>query len=221
MALSDGALTAAAPGEDGALLAQPFRDGVFEDCGIAGGHRGRALHGGEAGRGSQWREGADRGAPGFRAGQFPRPAPRNGEGCRDAGLARWAAECPSAAAGEFCPRADGALHHGGRYVRRVGRLCRRPGVHRMEPRPTRQRLLHVQLCAGRARYGGQGVHLSNLCRWRKNDCRTIRRFRHAGWHRPDHRGRAASGDRPAAGDQAVSLLRQRDRRPGPAADQRA
>ena len=65
LAVSDGALTAAAPGEDGALLAQPFRDGVFEDCGIAGGRRGRALHGGEAGRGSRRREGTDRGASGI------------------------------------------------------------------------------------------------------------------------------------------------------------
>ena len=92
-----------------------------------------------------------------------------------------------------------------------GRLRRRARLHRLEPgaRP-RERVLHVQL---RRRRSTTPPRRSSRSRSIPTAARSIparaRRRGHAGRPRSDQRRRGASGDRPAAGAQAVSVLRQR------------
>ena len=68
-----------------------------------------------------------------RVGNFRDLLDRDGEGHRDARVARRPHQREGAAAGELRARADGAVHHGRRQLRRSRRLCRRAGLHRLEP----------------------------------------------------------------------------------------
>ena len=76
LAVPDGPLRAPAPGEDGALLAQPLRDRLHQDRRRLRRHRGDADAGGQAVRGSRRHQGAARAVPRARARQLPRPADR-------------------------------------------------------------------------------------------------------------------------------------------------
>ena len=119
------------------------------------------------------------------------------------------------AAGELRPRADGAVHDGRRHVPGDRRLCRRAGVHRLEPGAAGQR------ATTRSAYVA-GQHDTDAKEFSfpiyANGSRMIpargRRAGHAGRPRSDRRGGAPSGDRPAARAQAVRLLHERDRRAG-------
>ena len=79
---------AAAPGEDGALLAQPLRDRLLEDRRRVRRRRGHADARGEAVRGPGRRRRSARAVRGSALRQLPRPARRGGAGSGDAGVAR-------------------------------------------------------------------------------------------------------------------------------------
>ena len=126
---------AAAPGEDGALLAQPLRHGLQQ------GRRARsAAMQRHADDGRQAAERRRRSAARFelfrelRHGQLPRPAGRGGEGPGDARAGSTAASTSRTRPQEnFAPRADGAVHHGHRPLHRSRRLRRGARLHGLEP----------------------------------------------------------------------------------------
>ena len=124
---------AAAPGEDGALLAQPLRNRVFEDLspGASNGFLGTRM--------LALKPGQLPGPPGqielFRSmalGKLPRSADRGRQGSRDAVLARRTPEHASATAGKLRPRNHGAVHVRPRSLQRVRCLRRSQSVYRME-----------------------------------------------------------------------------------------
>ncbi len=128
----DGAFAAPAPGEDGALLAQPLRHRLQQD------RRRRRRGAGHQDAGAQGRGAAGPARPAgdlsrLRAGQLSRSPDRSGQGPGDAGVAGWPPEHAAAAAGELRPRDHGAVHVRHRQLHGGGRVCRGPRVHRMEP----------------------------------------------------------------------------------------
>ena len=201
---------AAAPGEDGALLAQPLRDRVHEDCRRAR-RRPKAtrMHGGQAVRGSRRAKGQIELFREHALGNFRDLLIAV---AKDPAMLVWLdgrTNVASAAAGELRARADGAVHDGRRHVHRDGRLRRRARVHRLEPArvavPAPTQLLRVQL---QRRRSTTRPRRSSRSRSTRTAARTIParagRRGHAGRHRPDQRAsRAHPADRPAAGAEAV------------------
>ncbi len=110
VAVPDGPYAAAAPGEDGALLAQPLRHGLQQDQRDLRRQNRDRDDGRQARRIAGRREGPARTVPAIRAGQLPRPADRHRQGSGDAGVARRTAEHQDQAAGELRARDHGAVH---------------------------------------------------------------------------------------------------------------
>ena len=124
---------APAPGEDGALLAQPLRHRLHQDRRRLRRHRGDADAGGQAVRGSRRHQGAARAVPRARPRQLPRPADRRVEGSGDAGVAGRPRQHRHAPAGELRARDHGAVHVRRRQRRRGRRQGGGARVHRLEP----------------------------------------------------------------------------------------
>ena len=126
-----------------------------------------------------------------------------------------AAERRGAAAGELRPRADGALHDGRRHFQETDVYAgARVFTGWNLARPSNSDYYAFAYNAGQHDTRRQGFLVPGLPERQQDDSGAQRRAGHAGRHRPHRRARAASGDRPAAGAQALRLLHERSRRAG-------